>query len=57
MHLMVVVGVFITPTTILAVGWTFCRHVHRTVRCAPDSLVRTEHNTVQCPVPAMLVAR
>jgi hypothetical protein len=30
-------GVFIAPTTILAVGWAFCRWAHRTVRCAPDT--------------------
>jgi hypothetical protein len=29
-------GVFIAPTTILAVGWVLCRWAHRTVRYAPD---------------------
>jgi hypothetical protein len=27
-------GLFIAPTTILAVGWAFYRQEHRTVRCA-----------------------
>jgi hypothetical protein len=44
--------VFIAPTTILAIGWAFCRRAHRTVRCAPDSPVRTGPPIVQCPVPA-----
>jgi hypothetical protein len=30
-------GVFIAPTTILAVGCALCRQTHRTVRCAPDT--------------------
>jgi hypothetical protein len=29
-------GVFIAPTTILAVGWAFCRRAHQIVWCAPD---------------------
>jgi hypothetical protein len=29
-------GVFIAPTTILAVGWAFGRWAHRTVRYEPD---------------------
>jgi hypothetical protein len=30
-------GVFIAPTTILAVGYALCRRAHRTARCAPDT--------------------
>jgi hypothetical protein len=30
-------GVFIAPTTILAIGCVLCRRAHRTVRCAPDT--------------------
>jgi hypothetical protein len=43
-------GVFIAPTTILAVGRSFLS------MGAPDSPVRTGHDTVQCRVPATSVA-
>jgi hypothetical protein len=45
---MVVVGVFIAPTTILPIGCSFLSTV------APDSLVRTGHPTIHCLVPATL---
>jgi hypothetical protein len=43
-------GVFIAPTTILVIGYSFLS------TSAPDSLVPTGHNTVHCMVSAMSVA-
>jgi hypothetical protein len=39
-------GVFIAPTTILAIGWLLCPWAHWTVPWC------TEHSTVHCPVRA-----
>jgi hypothetical protein len=44
-------GVFIAPTTILAVGWLLCRWAHQTVRWC------TGHSTVHCPVHATSAVR
>jgi hypothetical protein len=38
-------GVFIAPTTKLAVGEACCRMAHRTVRCTPDTVRCASHVT------------